>query len=229
LLGRHGVLTRAVAPAESVSSFGTVYKVLRGLEERATVRRGYFVEGLGGSQFALPGAVDQLRQVDTDRNNAQQAGNPSAQAILLAATDPANAYGAALAWPPTTGAASGEGQRPGRKPGAVVVLAGGELIFFMERGGKTLLSFTADPLLLRVAANSLAEGTRAGRLGKVTITKIDSVPSLHSARDGSPAAAALMAAGFGVTPQGLRIAPNTRASLASASPPSVPNRPKKRF
>ncbi|MFC7879382.1 DEAD/DEAH box helicase, partial [Isoptericola sp. NPDC057391] len=117
LLERHGVLTRAAAPAEGVTSrFRDVYRVLRVLEERGAVRRGYFVEGLGGSQFALPGAVDQLRTDAADRARARDAlaegdgvggagsGRAEPGAVLLAATDPANPYGSAVAWP--RGAAS---------------------------------------------------------------------------------------------------------------------------
>jgi ATP-dependent Lhr-like helicase len=110
LLERHGVLTRAVAPSEGAArSFRDVYRVLRELEERGAVRRGYFVEGLGGSQFALPGAVDELRTDAADRARAHEADEDAGpvsvasarepSALLLAATDPANPYGAALAWP----------------------------------------------------------------------------------------------------------------------------------
>jgi ATP-dependent Lhr-like helicase len=128
-----------------------VYRVLKELEERGRVRRGYFIEGLGGSQFAVPGAVDMLRADFTDRtrifqepeggtNNAtgepfevekrNPAGSqrPSVElarsALLLAATDPANPYGAALPWPTNPDRA----QRPGRKAGAVVVLVNGDLV-----------------------------------------------------------------------------------------------------
>jgi ATP-dependent Lhr-like helicase len=228
LLDRHGVLTRAVAPSEGVTpEFRAVYRVLRELEERGAVRRGYFVEGLGGSQFAVPGAVDQLRTDAADRSRALEAlvddagGGLGATrraepgAVLLAATDPANPYGAALAWPRTAAggpeAADGDGapaHRPGRKAGAVVVLVDGELALFVERGGRTVLSFGrgdgGDPARLAAAAEVLAAATRAGRLGRVTVQRVDGVAALTAARDRSPAAAALLDAGFAVTPRGLR-------------------------
>ncbi|MFB7799490.1 DEAD/DEAH box helicase [Isoptericola sp. NPDC056134] len=236
LLERHGVLTRAAAPAEGVTSrFRDVYRVLRVLEERGAVRRGYFVEGLGGSQFALPGAVDQLRTDAADRARARDAlvegdgagpvssgGRAEPGAVLLAATDPANPYGAAVAWPraatPRTGSSGARASdggddaagahRPGRKAGAVVVLVDGELVLFVERGGRTVLSFArgdaGDGPRLAAAARLLVTETRADRLGRVTVQRVDGVPALTAARDRIPAAAALLDAGFGVTPRGLR-------------------------
>ena len=98
LLERHGVLTRdAVASEGIVGGFGAVYPILRTMEERGRVRRGYFVEGLGGAQFALPGAVDRLRA--TREPGDEAARDSAARTIVLAATDPANPYGAALPWP----------------------------------------------------------------------------------------------------------------------------------
>src|SRR5690606_28104434 len=113
---------------------------LAALEQGGQVRRGYFVEHLGGSQFALPGAVDQMRR------DAQEAGGAK-PVVVLAATDPANPYGAALGWPTTETARDDDagvttGHRPGRKAGAVVVLVGGELALYVERGGHSLLSFS---------------------------------------------------------------------------------------
>ena len=109
LLDRHGVLTRAAARGEGVAGgFAAVYPVLRAMEESGRIRRGYFVTGLGGAQFALPGAVDRLRAF---RDGVPE-GFPGA--VVLAATDPANPYGVALAWPET------EGARPQRAAGAFV-------------------------------------------------------------------------------------------------------------
>ena len=248
LLERHGVLTRAVAPSEGVTgAFRTVYRVLSELEERGTVRRGYFVEHLGGSQFALPGAVDQLRTDAQDRARALEAeaaarddvagGAPGRrhQSVLLAAADPANPYGAALAWPaPSAGdvpeadarrpsAQSPSGQRPaggaarpgsrsglhrpGRKAGAVVVLVDGDLALYVERGGRSLLSFGVTGARLTLAATVLADAAATGRLGRILVQRVDGVPALTAARDRTPAAAALLDAGFGVTPRGLRPAP----------------------
>lgn len=201
LMDRHGVLTRAVAPAEGVSQwFGVVYKVLGALEEAGQVRRGYFVEHLGGSQFAVPGAVDQLRADAADTG-------PSGPALLLAATDPANPFGAALAWPdPIATDDDGGGHRPGRKAGAIVVLVGGSLALYVERGGRSLLSFTDDPDLLARAAATLAAAARAGRLGRLTLGRADGSALLDRTALAGPLARALTEAGFGVTPRGLRLA-----------------------
>ncbi|WP_229737888.1 Lhr family helicase [Isoptericola cucumis] len=230
LLERHGVLTRAVAPSEGVTGvFRGIYRVLSELEERGTVRRGYFVEHLGGSQFALPGAVDQLRTDAQDRARALEAEAAARddvagaavpdlrhQAVLLAAADPANPYGAALAWPaPASGEGDGDGRpgarggvhRPGRKAGAVVVMVDGDLALYVERGGRSLLSFGVGGPRLGLAATVLADAARAGRLGKLLVQRVDGVPALTAARDRTPAAAALLDAGFGVTPRGLRPAP----------------------
>ncbi|WP_402467885.1 ATP-dependent helicase [Isoptericola aurantiacus] len=210
LLDRHGVLTRAVAPSEGVTArFREVYKVLGGLEERGAVRRGYFVERLGGSQFAVPGAVDQLRLDAGERDRVRADPDARRTAVLLAATDPANPYGAALPWPrrleePGDATTS---HRPGRKAGAVVVLVDGALTLFVERGGRSLLSFTDDAAELAPAAGALADRARAGRLGRVTVQRVDGVAALAAARDRGPVAAALLDAGFGITPHGLRVAP----------------------
>ncbi|WP_324653217.1 DEAD/DEAH box helicase [Georgenia sp. H159] len=191
LLERHGVLTRGAAGLEDLpGGFATVYPVLTRLEDAGKVRRGYLVEGLGAAQFALPECVDLLR--DSARRSEQAP-------LLLAATDPANPYGAALPWPdPTTG-------RPRRAAGAVVVLVGGELCLYVERGGRTLLSFTEDPSRLAAAAQELAEAAARGRLGRVTLHRIDGEPALGAA---GPARDALEEAGFFATPRGLRLREN---------------------
>ncbi|WP_277212873.1 ATP-dependent helicase [Isoptericola croceus] len=208
LLDRHGVLTRAVAPSEGVAGrFRDVYRVLSGLEERGAVRRGYFVERLGGSQFALPGAVDQLRVDAAERDRLRADPDAPRSAVLLAATDPANPYGAALAWPrPSRGSGDAPVHRPGRKAGSVVVLTAGSLTLYVERGGRTLLSFTDDPAELAPAAAQLADAARAGRLGKVLVQRVDGAPALTAARERGPVVAALLDQGFGITPQGLRVA-----------------------
>lgn len=211
LLDRHGVLTRAVAPSEGVAGqFGAVYRVLAALESAGQVRRGYFVEHLGGSQFALPGAVDQLRE-DAAQIAVATDGRPPARgrpAIVLAATDPANPYGAALAWPES--ASSPSAHRPGRKAGGVVVLLDGRLVLYLERGGRTLLSFTSVPEDLSPAATALAANTRAGRLGRLTLSRADGAELLDRETLAGPLATALAAAGFGTTPRGLRLRPDAR-------------------
>ncbi|MCB7137737.1 Lhr family helicase [Cellulosimicrobium marinum] len=222
LLDRHGVLTRAVAPAEGVAgAFRNVYRVLTELETTGAARRGYFVEHLGGSQFALPGAVDQLRTDGLDRERALDAGvgpradGPPPGPVLLAATDPANPYGAALAWPVRPASqddapeGAARGHRPGRKAGAVVVLSEGDLALYVERGGRSVLSFVDGPRLADACA-ALVAAVRDGRLGKVVVQRIDGVDALAGAGTSSTpadeAARAMLDAGFRATPRGLRAA-----------------------
>src|SRR5262245_17867494 len=131
LLERHGVLTREAVLAEGVpGGFTGVYGVLKVLEERGQVRRGYFVTGLGAAQFALPGAVDRLRSARDD-DGADEGHEPP---LVLAATDPAQPYGAALAWPDSEG-------RPARSAGALVVLSSGRLLVWLDRRGHHLVTF----------------------------------------------------------------------------------------
>ena len=204
LLDRHGILTRAVAPAEGIGArFGDVYKVLSALEQGGQVRRGYFVERLGGSQFALPGAVDRLR---VDAQVVERAADPDSRTeplvVVLAATDPANPYGASLPWP--VGTADG-GHRPGRKGGALVVLVDGALVLYLERGGRTVLSFSPDPTVLIAAADGLAVTTRTRRTGRLTIARVDGVEVLGGGALHGPVGQALVGAGFAPTPRGLRL------------------------
>jgi ATP-dependent Lhr-like helicase len=212
LLDRHGVLTRAVASVEGVSgTFTQVYRVLAALEQAGTVRRGYFVEHLGGSQFALAGAVDELRALDQPRSGDQPRAestsgstSSSTTVAVLAATDPANPYGAALAWPaPSQDAVTGH--RPGRTPGALVVLVDGALALYVERGGRSALTFDAGPRELAAAATGLVCAVRGGHLGRLTVHRIDGLDVLDRATLANPVAEALVAAGFGVTPRGLRV------------------------
>jgi ATP-dependent Lhr-like helicase len=191
LLDRYGVVTRgSVLTENSEGGFGAAYRALSSLEESGQCRRGYFVDGLGAAQFALTGAVDRLR--------AQQREPEQPQARVLAACDPASPYGAALPWPER------EGHRPGRKAGALVVLVDGALVFYVERGGKTLLSFTEDPVRLTPAAEALARAVRLGQLGKLTVERADGGHVFGAA----PVSEALQQAGFRMTPQGLRLRPS---------------------
>jgi ATP-dependent helicase Lhr and Lhr-like helicase len=187
LLERHGVVTRGAVVSEGVAGgFAVAYKVLASLEETGRTRRGYFIEGLGAAQFATPATVDRLRTFAAD----PEEGTPPA-AVTLGATDPANPYGAALGWP------SIEGHRPGRKAGALVVLVDGALGVYVERGGKTVLTFGLDEAGLSAAAESLASTVRRSG-GKLRIEKIDG-------EFGTPFGDALATAGFAPTPQGLRL------------------------
>jgi ATP-dependent helicase Lhr and Lhr-like helicase len=204
LLERHGVVTRGAVMAEGVTGgFAGVYPVLGALEERGAARRGYFVEGLGAAQFAVPGAVDRLRALAEPAELAKRTGTA---AVVLAATDPANPYGAALPWPDRiVDSGDGEpgvkaGHRAGRKAGALVVLVGGDLILYVERGGRTLLSFVDDTEALIAAGQALAASVRSGALGPMSVERADG-DSVHA----SPLRDALTAAGFRATPRGLRL------------------------
>jgi ATP-dependent Lhr-like helicase len=199
--------------AEHVSGgFAAVYPVLKAFEETGRARRGYFVEGLGAAQFANPGAVDRMRAMATQRpeHSAWQPAVPGGwrdrsrreedAALVLAAADPANPYGAALPWPPRPAAADGGGHRPGRQAGALVVLVDGELALYVERGGKSLLSWSDDPACVQPAADALALAVRDGMLGKLAVERADGEAVLTS-----PLGAALEQAGFRPTPRGLRL------------------------
>jgi ATP-dependent Lhr-like helicase len=190
-LARHGVLTRgAVASERTQGGFAAVYPVLKALEDAGKCRRGYFVEGLGGAQFALPGAVDRMRTTPT---------TPDRAAVVLAATDPANPFGAALAWPDVPG--EDGGHRAGRKAGASVVLVDGMLALYAEKGGRSLLALADDPAMLRTAVIALADAARAGTVGPLAVERVNGAPLAYD----SPVGAALSDAGFVRTPKGLRL------------------------
>ncbi|WP_230988610.1 ATP-dependent helicase [Streptomyces cacaoi] len=215
LLDRHGVVTRGAVAAEGVEGgFSAAYRVLSAFEESGQARRGYVVEGLGAAQFAMDGAVDRLRAASTAREREAGAGRSGPRALVLAAADPANAYGAALPWPaPPEGAT----HKPGRKAGSLVVLVDGALTLYVERGGKTLLAWTGSQegdeaagtaeeeggLRLAAAVDALAGAARRGALGTVTVERVNGVPALSSSL-----ATALEAAGFHPTPRGLRLRPS---------------------
>jgi ATP-dependent Lhr-like helicase len=192
LLERHGIVTRGAVAAEGIpGNFAGVYPVLAALEDRGSARRGYFVDGLGAAQFALPGAVDRLRGMSDGVDST---------AVVLASTDPANPYGGALPWPERVVDALTTGHRPGRKAGALVVLTGGELTLYVERGGRTLLSFVDDPELLTAAGKALADAVHSGALGALSVERADG-EAIHA----TALSDALRAAGFRVTPRGLRL------------------------
>ncbi len=205
LLNRHGVLTRGAVSAEDVpGGFAMLYKVLSTFEEAGRCQRGYFVESLGGAQFAVASTVDRLRSyldgIDPER--------PEYRAIVLAAADPANPYGAALPWPTSGGESAGPGARPGRKAGALVVLVDGELAWFLERGGRSLLTFTGDPAADHAAATALAGLVATRRVDSILIERVDGIPALQPQAGGGPVADALAGlsdAGFVRTPRGLRL------------------------
>ena len=208
LLDRYGVLTRGCLQVEdSAGGFSQLYRIYSAAEDRALVRRGYFIEGLGAAQFAAPATVDLLRSTADSLSvpagpqgfGATQGFGASAYTpqrtdtervygtftvTLLAATDPANPYGAALSWPAIPSFAhEGEGtvkHRPARKAGACVVLVDGAPVLYVERGAKTLLAFTTDPVLLEAAAPALARLVSAGGAEKISVEKVNDVELLST-------------------------------------------------
>jgi ATP-dependent Lhr-like helicase len=193
-LERHGVLTRGALETERVTGgFSGIYKVLRGMEDSGQVVRGYVVEGLGAAQFAAKGAVDRLRALsDTGGGTRNQVG-----AVVLAAADPAQPYGAALPWPAATGDTK---HRPARKAGALAVLVDGVPALYVERGGRSLLTFTEAQEPLKAAARALSTAVREGWLGHLAVQRADGEHAL-----GTDLSEILQEAGFRATPKGLRL------------------------
>ncbi len=172
LLERHGILTRELVLAEGIpGGFAALYDSLVALETVGVSRRGYFIEGLGAAQFALPGAVERLRaHRDTE----------AVAPLVLAAADPAQPYRAALPWPAPRAGAAADGRRPSRVAGAVVVLVGAEPACYVEAAGKGLVTFTTgEPL--RAALVALADAVRAGRARRLELERVDGEPVLGSA------------------------------------------------
>ncbi len=171
LLERHGIVTREAVLAEGVpGGFAALYSELTNLETLGTARRGYFVEGLGGAQFALPAAIERLRGLRSDE---------PAGPLVLAATDPANPYGATLPWPRRDDDDSG--RRPSRVPGAYVVMLDSEPVLYLERGGKGLLPLKEpDEAWLRPALEALAEEVRRGRVPRLGVERFDGEPVVGS-------------------------------------------------
>lgn len=226
LLARYGVVTKGGASVEG-ASFGTLYKVFQRREETGTVRRGYFVEKLGAAQFALSGTVDRLREFVRDNDAPAAApsatfatGTPAYTAVTLAATDPANPFGGVLPWPDPPAKA-----RPGRKAGALVVMVDGHAALYVERGGRTVISWidelahhlttasgavpasasAADvqSALTSIVAVSLVEALRRARSQVITLQKVNGEDIL-----GTNLAAALLGAGFSSLPSGVRFRPD---------------------
>ena len=196
LLERHGVLTREAVVGEGTEGgFSAVYPVLRALEESGKIRRGYFVDGLGAAQFALPGALDRLRAA-RDASEGDARGRTT---HLLAAADPANPYGAALPWP-----RRGEDDRRPlqRAAGAYVVLVDGEAAVYLERGGSTLqvLAPGDDPAVAAVAFQALGTLVADGRVRELVVTRVDGLPVAES-----PHRQALLDAGFAAGYRGLAL------------------------
>ena len=174
LLERYGIVTREQALAEAIpGGFSAIYPELSQLETLGVARRGYFLEGLGGAQFALPGAVERLRS----HAGPSPAGDAHAP-IVLAAVDPAQPYGAALPWPKHEAVS---GRRPARVPGAYVVLVAGDPIVYLERGGKGLQTLVAaSDERLRPALAQLVEFARGGTIKRLALEKVDGESAMSS-------------------------------------------------
>ncbi len=235
LLERYGVLTRELVLSEGVEGgFAALYDQLSRLETVGAARRGYFVEGLGGAQFALPGAVERLRQARERPGATGRPGTPESlgtparpgtpashdtparpdgpSTLVLAATDPAQPYGAALRWPAHARRSGrggrGGGRGPVRVPGAYVVLVAGAPVLYLERGARGLLSLAGEPEqtpgvlapVLAAALAALADAARQGLVGKLAIERVDGEPVLGSAIEG-----ALIELGFSAGPRRLSL------------------------
>jgi ATP-dependent helicase Lhr and Lhr-like helicase len=169
LLERQGIVTRDGVRGEGIpGGYGAVYGELKALETLGLCRRGYFVEGLGGAQFALGGAVERLREL-----RPQDGEEP--ETLVLAAADPAQPYGAALPWPKRSGA------RAARVAGAHVILLGGEPALFVERGGRSLVPLR-DPEedWLRTALEALVAHVRATGAKRLAVERFDGEPVTES-------------------------------------------------
>jgi ATP-dependent helicase Lhr and Lhr-like helicase len=174
LLERYGIVTREQVLAEGIAGgFSILYDALGQLETLGVCRRGYFVEGLGGAQFALPGAVERLRSQRADEETPP---------IVLAATDPAQPYGAALPWPRRDEEQEGSGtRRPQRVAGAYVVLAGAEPVLYVERGGKGIAVLVEpEDARLQPALEALARFVISGRGRKLSLERVDGEPVVGS-------------------------------------------------
>ena len=198
LLERYGIVTREQVLAEGIpGGFSAIYSELSQLETLGVARRGYFLEGLGGAQFALPGAVERLRARSGTRTEEEEA------TLVLSAVDPAQAYGAALPWPKSDDRSTGAGgrRRPARQAGAYVVLVGGDPVLYLERGGKGLQTLVATgDRRVEPALGALAAHVRAGAIRRLALERVDGESAMSSSL-----APALVALGFQEGPRRLTL------------------------
>ena len=179
LLDRHGLVARETAAVEALGGgFASVYGVLRSMEDAGKVRRGYFVEGLGGAQFAYPGVVDRLRRARDESADVSEV-------VALAATDPANPYGWLLPWPEVAGEDGSDGTRPlavpRRAAGAVVVLVGGGPVLYLDRAGRRLRTFaSAGEEELARALTALPQVARTRPRRALALARVDGDPATRS-------------------------------------------------
>jgi ATP-dependent Lhr-like helicase len=197
LLERYGIVTREQVLAEGIrGGFALLYDTFCNLETLGLCRRGYFIEGMGGAQFALPGAVERLRaSPGIDRGEATE----SERTLVLAAVDPAQPYGAALPWPRRQAGQS----RPSRVAGAYLALVEDEPAVYVERGGRGLITLAPgvrDAAAVHAGLDALARAVRAGRVPKLALERIDGEPAISS-----PLADALVALGFAQGPRRLTL------------------------
>ena len=199
LLERYGIVTREQVLAEGIKGgFAILYDTYAKLETLGVCRRGYFIEGMGGAQFALPGAVERLRAAPIRESER-------ASALVLAAADPAQPYGAALPWPRREGSE----RRPARVAGAYVVSVSEQPVLYVERGGRGLITLldgarsgphAGQPDVFAEALAALADAVRAGRVGKLSLERIDGEPAISSTFVG-----ALVELGFQTGPRRLTL------------------------
>ena len=212
LLTRYGVLTREVAGAEGIAGgFSAVYDVLKAMEDAGRIRRGYFVGGVGATQFALPAALELMRTLKDPPEDAET--------VVLSATDPANPYGTMLKWPDSTEAEASGGRGPTRTVGSLVIIVNGSLSAYIARGGRQLLVYLPDDepgrtIVGRALAKRLARLARAeeGRAG-LLLSDINGMPAAEHAL-----APFLIESGFSPSAMGLQMrkAPSPAGSLAVA-------------
>jgi ATP-dependent Lhr-like helicase len=202
LLERYGIVTREQVLAEGIrGGFALLYDTFANLETLGVCRRGYFIEGMGGAQFALPGAVERLRSGGNGTVTpgavlgAGVGDNSRGRVLVLAAADPAQPYGAALQWPKR----KSQERSPARVAGAYVVLVEDQPALYVERGGRGLVTL-AEVERVHEGLAALAEAVRAGRVPKLALERIDGRPAL-----GSPLAPALAGLGFHTGPRRLTL------------------------
>jgi ATP-dependent Lhr-like helicase len=194
LLARYGVLTREVAAAEGIfGGFSAVYDVLKAMEDAGRVRRGYFVSGVGATQFALPAALELMR--------AQREPTQAAETVVLAATDPANPYGTMLKWPTRADGEADAGRGPTRSVGALVVIVDGMLAAYISRGARQLLVFLPEdePLRSTIGKALAAQLADLAARGGLLVSDIHGVPAAEH-----PFAPFLIEAGFNPSAMGFQ-------------------------
>lgn len=192
LLGRHGIVGRDVVQLEPyVGGYSALYRVLSALEEGGHIRRGHFVDGAGGMQFAQAGAVDRLRALERELGEQR--------VVCLSAVDPANAYGWLLPWPPHTSGA----QQPRRIPGASVILVDGEPLLYLSKGGRNLTSFVGieDRARRDLSLQALSRVALRNRGRRLCLSQVDGKPAAESALS-----EALLEHGFVATYRGFELA-----------------------